>query len=235
MFRAMQARPSPARPSSPWVAAVVSAFLLGGCSGGFSVGDLIPGTGTTQSTTPAQSTGSIGEGAVKVGLVLPLSASGNAAVAAQSMRNAAEMALAEFNNPDIQLLVKDDGGSAPGAQQAAQQALDEGAEIVLGPLFALTVGPVGQLTRGRGIRVIAFSTDANVASRGVYLLSFLPETDVERIIGYAASQGKRSFAALIPDNAYGTVAEAAFKQAVARGGGRVIALERYPLDKAQMQ
>ena len=56
------------------------------------------------------------------------------------MRNAAEMALAEFNNPDIQLLVKDDGGTAAGAQQAAQQALDEGAEIILGPLFALSVG-----------------------------------------------------------------------------------------------
>src|SRR5205807_7542410 len=156
----------------------------------------------------------IGGGKVKVALILPLSGSGNAAVAALSMRNAAEMALAEFNAPDLQLLVKDDGGSAPGAQQAAQQALDEGAEIILGPLFALTVGPVGQLARSRNIRVIAFSTDANVASRGVYLLSFLPETDVERIVGYAASQGKRSFAALIPDNAYGTVAEAAFKQAV---------------------
>src|SRR6516162_3832119 len=106
------------------------------------------------------------------------------AVAAQSMRNAAEMALAEFNNPDLQLLVKDDGGSAPGAQQAAQQALDEGAEIILGPLFALTVGPVGRAARGRGVPVIAFSTDANVAARGIYLLSFLPESDVDRIIGY---------------------------------------------------
>ena len=151
------------------------------------------------------------------------------------MRNAAEMALAEFNNPDIQLLVKDDGGSAPGAQQAAQQALDEGAEIILGPLFALSVGPVGQVARARRIPVIAFSTDANVASRGVYLLSFLPESDVDRIIGYAAGQGKRSFAALVPDNAYGTVAEAAFKQAVARRNGRVIALERYPLDRNSMQ
>jgi ABC-type branched-subunit amino acid transport system substrate-binding protein len=83
--------------------------------------------------------------------------------------------------------------------------------------------------------VIAFSTDTNVAARGVYLLSFLPEADVERIIGYAATQGRRSFAALVPDNAYGTVAEAAFKQAVGRAGGRVIALERYPLDRAQMQ
>jgi branched-chain amino acid transport system substrate-binding protein len=232
MFAVLPARPSPpARPCSAWFAALTSAVLLAGCSGSFSVGDLIPGS---QPAAPPQSTSSIGEGKVKVGLILPLSASGNAAVAAQSMRNAAEMALAEFNNPDIQLLVKDDGGSAPGAQQAAQQALDEGAEIILGPLFALTVGPVGQLARSRNIRVIAFSTDANVASRGVYLLSFLPETDVERIVGYAASQGKRSFAALIPDNAYGTVAEAAFKQAVGRRGGRIIAIERYPFDRGQM-
>ena len=83
--------------------------------------------------------------------------------------------------------------------------------------------------------MIAFSTDANVATRGVYLLSFLPESDVERIIGYAATQGKKSFAALVPDNAYGTVAEGAFKAAVGRRNGRVVALEHYPLDRNQMQ
>src|SRR4029077_7380292 len=143
---------------------------------------------------PAQPARAMGTGRVKAGRILPLSGSGNAAVAAQSMRDAAEMALAEFNNPDIQLLVKGDGGRAPGAQQAAQQVLDEGAEVILGPLFALTVGPVGQAARARGLSVIAFSTDANVAARGVYLLSFLPESDVERIVGYAASQNRRSFA-----------------------------------------
>ena len=83
--------------------------------------------------------------------------------------------------------------------------------------------------------MIAFSTDAGVAAPGVHLLSFLPESEVDRVIGYAIQQGKRSFAALIPDNAYGTVVQAAFQQAVARGGGRVVAMERYPLDRAQMQ
>ena len=215
------------------VAAVIGAALLtAGCSGNFSVKDLLS---SSPASAPAQPTTNIGTGQVKAGLILPLSATGNAAVAAKSMRNAAEMALAEFNSPDVQLIVKDDGGTAAGAQQAAQQALDEGSEIILGPLFALTVGPVGQLARSRNIPVIAFSTDANVATHGVYLLSFLPETDVDRIIGYATSQGKRAFAALVPDNAYGTVVEAAFKQVVARRGGRVVALERYPLDKAQMQ
>ena len=58
----------------------------------------------------------VGNGQVKVGLILPLSAAGNAGVAAQSMKNAAEMALAEFQNPNIQLLIKDDGGSPQGAQ-----------------------------------------------------------------------------------------------------------------------
>jgi ABC-type branched-subunit amino acid transport system substrate-binding protein len=206
-------------------------MLLGGC-GSFSVGDLMP---SSTPTAPSQPAANIGTGQVKVGLILPLSGNGNAGVAAQSMRNAAEMALAEFNSPDIELLVKDDGGSAAGAQQAAQQALDEGAEIILGPLFALTVGPVAQIARARNIPVIAFSTDANVAARGVYLLSFLPESDVDRIVSYAATQGRRSFAALIPDNAYGTVVEAEFKQVVARRGGRVVALERYQLDKAQIQ
>jgi ABC-type branched-subunit amino acid transport system substrate-binding protein len=230
MLRVLKAWIPPAVRAS--LAALACAVWLAGCSGSFSIGDLLPSTPSGPSQQPSTN---IGAGQVKSGLILPLSGSGNAAVAAQSMRNSSEMALAEFNNPDIQLLVKDDGGSAAGAQQGAQQALDEGAEIILGPLFALTVGPVAQLARSRRIPVIAFSTDANVAARGIYLLSFLPESDVERIISYAAGQGRRSFAALIPDNAYGTVVEAAFKQTVARRGGRVVALERYPVDRTQMQ
>jgi Periplasmic binding protein len=189
------------------------------------------------STAPPQSpqTPTIGTGQVKAGLILPLSGPGNAGVAGQAMRNAAEMAIAEFNSPNLQLLVKDDGGTAEAARLGAQQALDEGAEIILGPLFAQSVGFVGQAARPRNVPVIAFSTDANVASSGIYLLSFLPESDVDRIVQYATSTGKHSYAALIPDNPYGTVVEAAFKQAVARrSGSQVVAIERYPHDKATM-
>jgi len=150
------------------------------------------------------------------------------------MKNAADMALAEFKNPNIQLLVKDDGGTPQGAQASAQQAIGEGAEIIIGPLFAEAVRAVGATARTRGIPVIAFSTDVGVAARGAYLLSFLPETDVRRIVDFAVSRGKRSFAALLPDSAYGAVVEAAFQQEVARRGGRVVVLEKYPLDPGKM-
>jgi ABC-type branched-subunit amino acid transport system substrate-binding protein len=208
-----------------------AAAVLAGCSQTSQYLSSTPPSEMTQAPPVA----AIGTGQVKAALILPLSAAGNAGVAGQAMRNAAEMAVAEFNSPNIQLLVKDDGGTAEAARTGAQQAIDEGAEIILGPLFAQSVGFVGQVARARNIPVIAFSTDANVASNGVYLLSFLPESDVDRVVQYAASTGKHSFAALIPDNPYGTVVEAAFKQAVARrGGGQIVALERYPHDKTAM-
>jgi len=205
-----------------------AAMVLAACAGGQFTGDETLQPATQAAVSP------VGEGQVRVALVLPLSAQGNAAVAAQSMRNAAEMALAEFKSPNVQLLVKDDGGTPQGAQAAAQQAMSEGAEIIVGPLFAQSVSAVGQVARARNIPVIAFSTDASVATRGVYLLSFLPETDVRRIVEFAASRGKRSFAALLPDNAYGAVVEAAFQQEVARRGGRVVVLEKYPIDANRM-
>ena len=205
--------------------------LVAGCSQN---SQYLSSAAPPQSPQTPQTT-TIGTGQVKAGLILPLSGPGNAGIAGQAMRNAAEMAIAEFNSPNLQLLVKDDGGTAEAARLGAQQALDEGAEIILGPLFAQSVGFVGQVARPRNVPVIAFSTDANVASSGIYLLSFLPESDVDRIVQYATSTGKHSYAALIPDNPYGTVVEAAFKQAVARrSGSQVVAIERYPHDKAAM-
>ena len=210
---------------------IVAATALTACANSF---DQLGGGMPVVQPTEQPPGSMIGSGQIKVGLILPLSASGNAGVAAQAMKNAAELALAESKTQDIQLLVKDDGGTAQGAAQVAQQVLAEGAEIIVGPLFAHSVGAVGQYARGRGVPVIAFSTDANVAAHGVYLLSFLPESDVTRIVDFAIARGKRSFAALMPDNAYGAVVEAAFQQAVARRGGRVVALERYPVDPARM-
>lgn len=217
--------------------AALCALLLAGCAGqsGGPQFDSVFGDTPQDPMLHQQSQQPIGNPAgVRVALILPLSASGNAGTAAQSMRNAAELALAEFGNPNIQLIVKDDGGNAHGAQMSAEQALSEGAEIVLGPLFSHTVAAAGQTTRNRGVPMIAFSTDANVAARGVYLLSFLPETDVERVTRYAIANKRRSFMALLPDNAYGTVVEGTLKQVVASAGGRIVALEHYPNDPARI-
>ncbi len=140
---------------------------------------------------------------------------------------------AEANSPNVQLLVKDDKGTSDGAAAAAQEAINEGAELIVGPLIAANVQAAAAVARPAGRPMIAFSSDASVASRGVYLLSFMPGTDVQRVVSYAAAQGKHSFAALVPDTAYGQVTSGAFQEAVTRAGGRVVALEHYGPDHNQ--
>ena len=184
-------------------------------------------------TSPASTSPIIGKGSVRVALLLPLTGSSQGAAAATSLRNAADMAMAEFQNPDLTILVKDDRGTAEGARQAASEAVAEGAELIIGPLFAPSVQSAGQVARQAGKPLIAFSTDASVASNGIYLLSFLAQSEVERIVDYAAAQGRRSMAALIPDTVYGNVVEAQLRESSARRGIRVVASERYPAGQPQ--
>lgn len=177
----------------------------------------------------------LGSGSVKVALLLPLSATGNAGQIALNLKNASDLAIREFQTPAIQVLVKDDRGTPEGARTATSEAIKQGAELIIGPLFAQSVTAAAAIAKPANVPIVAFSTDTSTASRGVYLLSFLPQTDVNRIIRYAASKGKTSYAALLPTNAYGTVVEAALQQVVANTGGRMLALERYQLDRTSMQ
>ncbi len=169
----------------------------------------------------------IGSGAVKVGLVVPLTGPNGPSAVGASLRNAAKLAYADSGTSDVTILVKDDKSTPAGAAAAAQSAINEGAEVILGPVFAPDVREVGRVARAAGKPVIAFSTDSSAAGRGNYLLSFLVEGHVDRGLAYAAQKGKKSVAALVPENDYGTLAMAQFQQSAATAGLRVPLIERY--------
>ena len=110
---------------------------------------------------------------------------------------------------------------------AAEKAFDDGAEIIIGPIFAQAVTAVAPIARARHVPVIGLSSDRSVGGDGVYLLSFQPETEVNRIVAYAASHGHSSFAALVPRSAYGEKVEEAFRGAVMRAGGAVASIQDF--------
>jgi ABC-type branched-subunit amino acid transport system substrate-binding protein len=198
--------------------------LLGGCAGGNApqVGQTsaLQGQGDAAATPNKE--------LVKVALILPVSAAGHPGLIGKSLKQAAELALFERDNPTLQLIVKDDRGTPEGAKAAAEEAVKGGAALILGPLFAKSVVAVAPVARQAGIPVITFSNDRQVAGNGVYLLSFQPGPDVERVMNYAVSQGKRRFVALVPEDQFGKITEAAFKEAAGRLQITVVAIERYP-------
>ena len=233
-------RPTPRRATPPRgglaLALLAATALLCACNptGGPRTSDLklgAPASGAAQSQQLPPPAGEpselIGQGPIKIALIVPLTqASGPSSVGA-SLRNAAQLAYMESGQSDVSIVVKDDHSSPAGAATAAQAAVSEGAELILGPVFAAGVKEAGRVAKGAGKPVIAFSTDSSSASRGVYLLSFLVEGNVERIIDFAAQRGKKSAAALVPDNEYGALALAQFQQSAANHGLRVVVIEKY--------
>jgi branched-chain amino acid transport system substrate-binding protein len=220
----------------PAGAVLVGALALGlaGCgpSGDAGFGD----GGMAAPTTPVQSkplngAGTVGEtigaGPVRIGLILPLTQGGAPSPVGGSLRNAAQLAVEEAGAGDVTLMVLDDHSTPEGAAQAAQAEIGAGAELIVGPLFSPSVREVAKVAKSAGRPVIAFSTDASVSSHGVYLLSFLIESYVDRIMEFAQSKGKKSFAAMAPQSDYGNIAVAEFQQAASRLGVRVVTIARY--------
>ncbi len=159
---------------------------------------------------------------VRVGIILPLSSTNAATRAlAQSMLKAAQLALFDGGNASMVLMVDDEGNGGAPAAAAAGRLLAQGAEVIVGPLFGASVTAVAPAARDRGVPVLAFSTEKAVAGKGVYLISFLPENEVTRVVDYAAAKGHKNFAALVPKTAYGDLAADAMKEAVTAAGATV--------------
>lgn len=166
----------------------------------------------------------------RVALLLPYNSSNpDIRELSASLYNAAQLALFEFNNPDI-LLIPKATGSVQTAKQAAVDAITEGADLILGPLFANEVTAITPIARASNVPVVAFSSDVMVAKPGVYLLSFPPDEEVKRIVDFAVLNGMTKFAALTPQNEYGTRVAAVFRQAVADHGSTITDMASYPLN-----
>jgi branched-chain amino acid transport system substrate-binding protein len=141
---------------------------------------------------------------VRVALLAPFS-SPNAALReeAQTLQSAAELAMAERGDNSMLLLPKDSGDTPEAARTAVRLALEEGADFILGPLFASGVGAIAPYARANNAPMISFSTDTSEAGRGVYVLTFLPEDEAQRIVRFAASRGVKRLVVLAPNGRYG--------------------------------
>lgn len=197
-------------------------FDLGNFGGPKPPGDVGDGGGL-----PSIQGQTIGSGPVRVAMLLPLSGDPSLTNVGQSMANGAQLAMdfiaSNANMHDnITLTIKDTGATAQGASQAAGQAVQEGASLILGPLRADQVTAAGSVARSAGLTLIGFSNNSGAAQPGVYLLNVLPESEVKRSLGYAKSIGRKAFAGIFPSNGFGQIQQSAFTQAAADLGLRVV-------------
>src|SRR5262249_6239605 len=175
------------------------------------------------SMLPTQPTPSVAH--VKVALLLPLS--GDQAQLGESLLEASQLALFEAPDSNVEILVRDTGDSPSGAAQAAQDAINQGARLILGPVFGNSVKAVTPVAQAAGVNVVSFSTDRSVAQPGVYIMGILPSVQVQRVVGYASRQGLHRIAALLPQSPYGQTMREALQSAAHGSGAQVVRVDFY--------
>ncbi len=141
------------------------------------------------------------------------------------MLNAAQQAVFDTAGNNFELQPRDTAAEG-GAEFAARQAVNGGAQIIIGPLFATDIPPVVLVAQGAGLEMLTLSTDTSLTQRGVYVMGLAPTQQVDRVVAYAAARGAKNFAALIPSTPYGTLVSQEFQSAVAAvPGGAIVDIE----------
>ena len=152
----------------------------------------------------------------------------------QARLNAAQLSLFDVAKSGFELVPRDTAGTSAGARAATESVLEEGVQLVLGPVFADAVRVTKPIARAAGINVIAFSTDWSLAGDNTFLMGFMPYDQINRILAYAATQDLKRMGLLTPEDDYGRVVSNLYRQAADKNNIRTIAKASVPHDAGYM-
>ncbi|WP_022706637.1 penicillin-binding protein activator [Paracoccus zeaxanthinifaciens] len=201
--------------------AVISALFLAACEPG-AMTEQASGPETGQLIDPSQP--------VRVALLAPAgTGSADLEWLARSLKNSARMAAADAQGASIDLRIYDTGASTEAAVAQANAAVDAGAQIILGPLFAEGANAVGNAMAPRNVNVLTFSNNTQVAGGNVFILGNSFENIADRLVGYGVKQGKRNVLIVAEDDVAGQLGGAAIETAAARNGARVAGRINHPV------
>ena len=165
---------------------------------------------------------------IPVALLVPQSSEGTAQIASD-LENAARLAAAQLDDLEIDLRVYDTAGDATVAVSVAQQAVDDGAKIIIGPLYAEAANAVGTAVSDEGVNVLSFSNKTTIAGGNVFVLGKTFDNTAARIVSFAAEQGKERAMVIHSDRIDGQMGLNAFQAAAANSTLRIVSAQSFEL------
>jgi len=168
---------------------------------------------------------------VPVALLVPQSSGEDGAAFAASLENAARLAIADLEGVEIDLRVYDTGARPELAAAVASEAVDDGARVILGPVFGEAASAAGSAVEGRGVPVLSFSNNADIAGGNVFVLGTTFDTIARRLAGYSIAQGRDDIFIVHAENQAEEIGRDAIRWGVAAGGGQVAGTASFALSQ----
>lgn len=171
---------------------------------------------------------------VRVGLLLPLT--GRNAELGRMLQDAATIALFDKYSQlslqqqaiRVELLPKDTGDSPELARAAAAEAIAEGAELLIGPVFSDATEAIAPIAQAKHVPILSFSNNRARAKPGVYLFGFSPQEQAYRVVSFALHHEKERVAVMVPRSSLGDEVLAGARQAAKEAGVKLVAELQYP-------
>jgi len=143
-----------------------------------------------------------------------------------------ELALDRFSTqsdgPQMNIIIKDSGGSPEQTRLAMQEMIDERVAAIIGPI--VTAELAAYEAQENRIPIITLTQKDHITSIGDYVFrNFItPEMQVKAIADYTTtSLGLNRFAILYPDETYGITFMNLFWDRLIEKGGKIVGLESY--------
>ena len=217
----MFARLPSARKAVARIFALMSIMWLAACDPS---GIVSSGTNTGQRIDP--------NAPVQVALLVPGgSGAGTDRLLATNLENAARLAISDLKGARIDLRVYNTGADPLQAASVASRAVDDGAKIILGPLFAEAANAAGVAVASRNVNVLAFSNNPSIAGGNVFILGATFQNTANRLVQYSARQGISRYMIVHGNDLQGQVGRDAIASAVRNFGAQVAGSESYPLSQ----
>ncbi|MBD0864780.1 MAG: penicillin-binding protein activator [Rhodobacteraceae bacterium] len=169
---------------------------------------------------------------VPVALLIPKGseASGDA-VLAQSLENAARLAVSDLQGVQIDLRVYDTKGAADTAAAQAVQAVNDGAKIILGPVRAEPANAAAVAVANKNVNVLSFSNDSAVAGGNLYILGTTFQNTANRLARYAVAQGRTDIVVVHATDVAGQSGRNAIQTAVGGTQAQLVGTVPYGLSQ----
>lgn len=169
---------------------------------------------------------------VQVALLVP-SGSGDPTddLLARNLENAARLAIADLNGVQIDLRVYSTAANPAQAAAVAVAAVNDGAQIILGPLYAEEANAAGVAVAGSGTSLLSFSNNTTIAGGNVFVLGPTFRNTADRLVRYGLRNGIRSYMIVHAEDLQGTVGRDAIASAVGNNGAEVAGIQSYPLSQ----
>jgi ABC-type branched-subunit amino acid transport system substrate-binding protein len=151
------------------------------------------------------------------------------------MTNAAQLSLFENNKKEILLRIYDTKGTTFGAVEAINKAVQDGVDVVIGPIFKAETNAIQKIAEKNELLVFSLSNEQDLLnSKNIFVTGPIVEQEIQLLISYMVEKGIYNYVGLVPNTNFGASVNGVLREAIVSKDAMLIKTEYYDQEEQHM-